>query len=78
MVRPLPPGVRLTALFDSCHSGSVLDLPYVYSTDGKLIKKTGIKKLSQAATSAGKIYMSGNAFGALKALVGGVKVRFLN
>jgi hypothetical protein len=32
MVRPLPAGCRLTALFDSscCHSGSALDLPYEY------------------------------------------------
>lgn len=36
MVRPLPPGCRLTALYDSCHSGTALDLPYVYSTKGLL------------------------------------------
>ena len=30
MVRPLPPGCRLTAVFDCCHSGSALDLPYEY------------------------------------------------
>lgn len=29
MVRPLAPGSRLTAIFDSCHSGTALDLPYV-------------------------------------------------
>jgi hypothetical protein len=29
MVKPLPEGCRLTALFDSCHSGTVLDLPYM-------------------------------------------------
>ncbi|KZS87306.1 hypothetical protein SISNIDRAFT_471061 [Sistotremastrum niveocremeum HHB9708] len=28
LIRPLPPGCRLTALFDCCHSGTVLDLPY--------------------------------------------------
>ena len=32
MVKPLLPGVRLTAIFDSCHSGTALDLPYIYST----------------------------------------------
>lgn len=32
MVQPLPAGVRLTAIFDSCHSGTALDLPYIYST----------------------------------------------
>jgi hypothetical protein len=36
MVAPLQAGVRLTAIFDSCHSGSVLDLPYIYSTQGVL------------------------------------------
>ncbi|CAL1701735.1 unnamed protein product [Somion occarium] len=36
MVSPLPAGCRLTALFDSCHSGSMLDLPYLYHTDGRV------------------------------------------
>lgn len=30
LVKPLAPGVRLTAIFDSCHSGTVMDLPYIY------------------------------------------------
>jgi len=42
MVRPLPAGCRLTAIFDSCHSGTALDLPYVYSTEGK-IKEPNLK-----------------------------------
>ncbi|KAJ7290834.1 hypothetical protein O6H91_Y297600 [Diphasiastrum complanatum] len=29
IVRPLPPGVRLHAIIDSCHSGTVLDLPFL-------------------------------------------------
>lgn len=41
LVRPLPVGCRLTALFDSCHSGTALDLPYVYSTSGN-IKETHV------------------------------------
>ncbi|KAG0697265.1 caspase domain-containing protein [Suillus ampliporus] len=32
MVKPLAAGSRLTALFDSCHSGTVLDLPYIYDS----------------------------------------------
>ncbi|PIN03561.1 hypothetical protein CDL12_23911 [Handroanthus impetiginosus] len=31
IVRPLIPGVTLHAIFDSCHSGTVLDLPYAYN-----------------------------------------------
>lgn len=29
LVKPLPPGARLHAIIDACHSGTVLDLPYV-------------------------------------------------
>jgi len=36
MARNLPPGCRLTAMFDSCHSGTALDLPYLYSSSGHL------------------------------------------
>jgi hypothetical protein len=28
LVNPLPPGVKLHAIIDACHSGSVLDLPF--------------------------------------------------
>ncbi|KAG0246481.1 caspase domain-containing protein [Mortierella sp. GBAus27b] len=31
MVKELPAGVQLTALVDACHSGTMLDLPYVYN-----------------------------------------------
>ena len=30
LIRPLGPGTRLFALCDSCHSGTVLDLPYAF------------------------------------------------
>ncbi|TFK23717.1 hypothetical protein FA15DRAFT_705189 [Coprinopsis marcescibilis] len=36
MVKPLPHHCKLTALFDACHSGTVLDLPYIYSSNGRL------------------------------------------
>ncbi|KAG0238453.1 Ca(2+)-dependent cysteine protease [Actinomortierella wolfii] len=31
LVKDLPEGVQLTALIDSCHSGTMLDLPFVYN-----------------------------------------------
>ncbi|KAI1745785.1 hypothetical protein F4680DRAFT_403240 [Xylaria scruposa] len=36
MVKPLQEGVHLTAIFDSAHSRSAMDLPYIYSTQGIL------------------------------------------
>lgn len=47
MVKTLQPGVRLTAIFDSCHSGSALDLPYVYSTQGVLKEPNLAKEAGQ-------------------------------
>ncbi|KAK0431418.1 peptidase C14, caspase domain-containing protein [Armillaria borealis] len=35
LVDPLPAGCQLTALFDSCHSGTILDLPYAYDSHGR-------------------------------------------
>lgn len=60
MVKPLPSGCRLTALFDSCHSGTALDLPYVYHSDGRL-KGSRIARAHQAekASPADVISFSG-------------------
>ncbi|XP_076954049.1 metacaspase-1-like [Bidens hawaiensis] len=32
IVRPLKDGVKLHAIIDACHSGTILDLPHIYST----------------------------------------------
>lgn len=34
LVRPMPRGVRLTAIIDACHSATGLDLPYVHGAPG--------------------------------------------
>ncbi|KAF8501495.1 Metacaspase-1 [Russula emetica] len=34
MVKPLPPQCRLTAVYDCCHSGTILDLPVIYNSSG--------------------------------------------
>eukprot|EP00531_Pseudo-nitzschia_arenysensis_P015276 CAMPEP_0116156398 /NCGR_PEP_ID=MMETSP0329-20121206/22812_1 /TAXON_ID=697910 /ORGANISM="Pseudo-nitzschia arenysensis, Strain B593" /LENGTH=357 /DNA_ID=CAMNT_0003653481 /DNA_START=96 /DNA_END=1169 /DNA_ORIENTATION=+ len=36
LCKDLPEGVRLTAIFDCCHSESIMDLPYIYNVNGKL------------------------------------------
>ena len=52
MVQPLPAGVRLTAIFDSCHSGTALDLPYIYSTQGLLKEPNLARRRGRACSSA--------------------------
>lgn len=70
MVRPLPPGCRLTALYDSCHSGTALDLPYVYSTKGVVKEPNLLKDAGSGALNAFMSYESGNIGGAISALSG--------
>lgn len=60
MVRPLSQGVRLTALFDSCHSGSVLDLPYCYSTKGIVKEPNMWKDVGSGGLQAAMAYATGN------------------
>ncbi|KAK1996250.1 hypothetical protein LX36DRAFT_580786 [Colletotrichum falcatum] len=60
MVKPLQPGVRLTAIFDSCHSGSALDLPYIYSTKGVLKEPNLAKEAGQGLLNAFTAYASGD------------------
>ena len=59
-VTPLKPGVRLTAIFDSCHSGSALDLPYVYSTQGVLKEPNLAKEAGQGLLSIVSSYARGD------------------
>ncbi|KAJ5884776.1 Peptidase C14 caspase catalytic [Penicillium taxi] len=60
MVRPLRAGVRLTAIFDSCHSGTALDLPYIYSTQGILKEPNLAKEAAQDLFSVLNSYGQGD------------------
>ncbi|KAK4513246.1 uncharacterized protein ATC70_011814 [Mucor velutinosus] len=69
MVKPLVEGCRLTCIFDSCHSGTALDLPYVYSTKGMIKEQNLLKGAGKGLLSAGISYASGNKARALSSLM---------
>ncbi|PPJ60600.1 hypothetical protein CBER1_03674 [Cercospora berteroae] len=70
MVAPLQPGVRLTAIFDSCHSGSALDLPYIYSTQGVLKEPNLAKEAGQGLLGIVGSYAKGDIGGMLSTATG--------
>ncbi|KAJ9620988.1 Ca(2+)-dependent cysteine protease [Taxawa tesnikishii (nom. ined.)] len=70
MVRPLRPGVRLTAIFDSCHSGSALDLPYIYSTQGILKEPNLAKEAGQGLLGIVSSYARGDLGGMASTALG--------
>jgi len=74
MVRSLPIGCRLTAIFDSCHSGSVLDLPYIYSTEGKIKEPNQALQAGKGALDAFQSYRAGDMGGVFKAGMGIFKI----
>ncbi|KAH9058343.1 metacaspase-1 [Lactarius vividus] len=73
MVKPLPAGCRLTAIYDSCHSGSALDLPYIYSTEGKVKEPNFALEAGQGLLSAVSSYARGDMGGVFKSVTGVVK-----
>ncbi|KAI9797961.1 MAG: Ca(2+)-dependent cysteine protease [Piccolia ochrophora] len=70
MVKRLAPGVRLTAIFDSCHSGSALDLPYIYSTQGVLKEPNLAKEAGQGLLSIVSAYGRGDIGGMANTAMG--------
>lgn len=73
MVRSLRPGVRLTAIFDSCHSGSALDLPYIYSTSGVLKEPNLAKEAGQGLLGVVSAYARGDMGGMMSTAMGFIK-----
>ncbi|KAI1264572.1 caspase domain-containing protein [Xylariaceae sp. FL1019] len=70
MVKPLQSGVRLTAIFDSCHSGTALDLPYIYSTQGILKEPNLAKEAGQGLLGVISSYSQGDLGGVANNIMG--------
>ncbi|KAK1242792.1 hypothetical protein MKX08_005604 [Trichoderma sp. CBMAI-0020] len=76
VVKPLQAGVRLTAIFDSCHSATVMDLPYVYSTKGVLKEPNLAKEAGQGLLGVISSYASGDIAGVTSSIMGFAKQAF--
>lgn len=76
VVRPLRPGVRLTAIFDSCHSATAMDLPYVYSTKGVLKEPNLAKEAGSGLLSALGSYARGDLGGVASSIFGFAKTAY--
>jgi len=72
LVKPLPKGCRLTAIFDSCHSGTVMDLPYTYQCDGnvEVIENDVRKEIFKKAINVVSSLIQGEPAGIAQALMG--------
>lgn len=73
LIDSLPIGVKLRAIFDSCHSGSCLDLPYMYNpitgTNVPQSKKSTLKKIGKAFGSIKTIFSSNKTDDDEKAII---------
>lgn len=76
VVRPLQPGVRLTAIFDSCHSASCMDLPYVYSTKGVLKEPNLAKEAGMGFLDAVGAYARGDIGGVVSSVFSFAKTAY--
>ncbi|WVF72535.1 hypothetical protein IAT40_007352 [Kwoniella sp. CBS 6097] len=76
VVKPLPAGCRLTAIFDSCHSGTVCDLPYIYTAEGKIKEPDLLSEAKEGLLGAGMDILKGDTGGIMSNLFGAAKSVF--
>ncbi|PMD55154.1 peptidase C14 [Hyaloscypha bicolor E] len=81
IVSPMIKGARLTVLFDCCHSGSAIELPYVYrpNSQGEVNLIDNVKQGVNLATGAMNLLRGGFSAAKIqdaKVLLGGAKSFF--
>lgn len=64
LVSRLPPSSTLFVIFDCCHSGSALELPFIYrsDSDGNVNMMDDLKKGANLAAEASHLLMGGLSF----------------
>lgn len=81
LITPLARGVRFTIIFDCCHSGTAVELPYVYRSDenGNVNPVEQVKRGMQLAAQAGHLLQGGFSMakvGEAKMLLAGAQSLF--
>ncbi|KAJ1561652.1 Ca(2+)-dependent cysteine protease, partial [Cladochytrium tenue] len=76
MCRPLPAGSFLTAIFDCCHSGTMLDLPFTYLMDAndQLVTVNNFEAGGKALLAGGMRFLSGDKKGGMQMAMQGVQM----
>ncbi|KAI8056165.1 caspase domain-containing protein [Syncephalis plumigaleata] len=76
LVKPLKQGVRLTAVFDCCHSGTILDLPFTYKCTGEIevITDSHHKEIAMSILQAGMSLRQGNVGNTIAQLMEGYRL----
>ncbi|KAK4340023.1 hypothetical protein RND71_041485 [Anisodus tanguticus] len=86
LVKPLIPGVTLHAIIDSCHSGTVLDLPWVYKEkkwaddrppSGTNKGTSGGRAIGFSACRDNQLAADTSAFSAEKTMMGAMTYTFI-
>jgi len=70
LCKSLPEDVRLTAIFDCCHSESIMDLPFVYNVNGNLeIVENDRNQSIATLVATGTRFLLGDKRGAKKQMM---------
>lgn len=74
MCAPLPQGCQLTAIFDCCHSGTMLDLPFTYYLDNndQPVEQNNLQVGGKILMQGGMQWMRGDAIGAVSSAISGI------
>lgn len=75
LCKTLPSGVRLTGIFDCCHSESIMDLPFVYNINGNLeiVENDRNQSIATLVAAGTRFLVDGNKKAITKAITKEIK-----